>query len=295
MKETKRQAETRASTQALRPRGEGSSNRPALSEHVYNKQVVCVTDAKGFKTHRNLKPSEIRVDATDGFIPLWDEGVTLRYRFNKNSIERYFEDPESAKAEILQLFGEALEAWGDASPVKFVQDENVADFQIVMIQNADCDANGCVLASAFFPDSGRHRFNIYPTLFDQTREEQVETFIHEIGHIFGLRHFFANISETQWSSRLFGEDNRFSIMNYGHESVLTEADKADLRTLYRLAWNRQLTEIDGAPIRLFRPYSSLAGSPSPNSMIGYGVESAVSVSGNLPVQISIGGRRVIIE
>ena len=25
------------------------------------------------------------------------------------------------------------------------------------------------------------------------------TFIHEIGHVFGLRHFFANVSET-WSS-----------------------------------------------------------------------------------------------
>jgi hypothetical protein len=194
----------------LRPKKTDASKVASKDVHVYNKHVLCVTDSRGFKTHHNRSSLEIRVDATDGFIPLWDEGVTLRYRFNKRSIQRYFEDPESAKTEILQL-------WGDAAPVKFSHDENLADFEIVMIQSADCDANGCVLASAFFPDAGRHRFNIYPTMFDQTRQEQVETFLHEIGHIFGLRHFFANISETDSPSRLFGKDNAFSIMNYGHQ------------------------------------------------------------------------------
>lgn len=279
----------------LQPKKTDAARVEGKDVHLYNNHVICVTDARGFKTHRNRSSLEIRVDATDGFIPLWEEGVTLRYRFNKRSIQRYFEDPESAKAEILQLFGEALAAWGDAAPVKFSHDENLPDFEIVMIQSADCDASGCVLASAFFPDAGRHRFNIYPTMFEQTRKKQVETFVHEIGHIFGLRHFFANISETQWDSRLFGEDNPFSIMNYGHESVLTEADKTDLRKLYRSAWNGQLTEIDGAPIRLVRPFSSPAGSTRPHSMAARSLESAGSASGSAPVQISIGGRTVSIE
>lgn len=64
------------------------------------------------------------------------------------------------------------------------------------IRGADqCNAFGCILASAFFPDAGRHDLNLYPKLFTLGREEQVETFIHEIGHVFGLRHFFANVSE----------------------------------------------------------------------------------------------------
>ena len=65
-------------------------------------------------------------------------------------------------------------------------------------------------------------------MFTQARKEQVDTFIHEIGHIFGLRHFFANVSETAWPSEIFGRHENFSIMNYGALSELTDADKDDL-------------------------------------------------------------------
>jgi hypothetical protein len=68
----------------------------------------------------------------------------------------------------------------------------------------NCTPSGCVLASAFFPDSGRHQLVLYPKMFSQSKKEQIETLIHEIGHIFGLRHFFANVSETVWPSEIFG-------------------------------------------------------------------------------------------
>lgn len=84
---------------------------------------------------------------------------------------------------------------GDAAPIKFTRDNDSWDFEIVYNISDDCDPNGCVLASAFFPDSGRHRLNIYPILFRQTEEEQIETLCHEIGHAFGLRHFFALLEE----------------------------------------------------------------------------------------------------
>lgn len=223
MKKTKK-AKT-GSASPLRPRAVDAKPAKDDDVHVYRESVRCVTDSRGYPTHRNLSPTEIRVDATNGFIPLWAEGVTLRYRFHERSIRRYFADPAAAKREILRLFGEALEAWGDAAPVQFTHDRDVSDFEFVMMPTEDCDRSGCVLASAFFPDAGRHEFRMYPTVFGQSREEQVETFVHEIGHIFGLRHFFANISETRWPSKLFGEDNAFSIMNYGNESQLTEVDK----------------------------------------------------------------------
>ena len=59
-------------------------------------------------------------------------------------------------------------------------------------------------------------------MFTQEPEEQVETLIHEIGHVFGLRHFFANVSETAWPSEIFGTHDTFSIMNYGRASQLTD-------------------------------------------------------------------------
>jgi hypothetical protein len=120
----------------------------------------------------------------------------------------------------------------------------------------DCDANGCVLASAFFPDAGRHHIYLYPKIFEQSPEEQVETLVHEIGHVFGLRHFFANVSEKAFPSRIFGVHKAFSIMNYGNRSVLT-LDKADLKRLYQLAWSGELTPINGTPIRFVTPFHTI--------------------------------------
>ena len=145
-------------------------------------------------------------------------------------------------------------AWGTAAPIKFTKDEDVWDFEVVVKQADDCDRSGCVLASAFFPDAGQHELVLYPKMFAQDRKEQLETLIHELGHVFGLRHFFAQVSETAWPSEIFGKHNKFSIMNYGTASVLTDEDKADLGTLYQRAWAGQLTEVNGTQIRFVTPF-----------------------------------------
>ena len=108
----------------------------------------------------------------------------------------------------------------------------------------------------FFPDAGRHELVIYPRMFTQSRKEQVDTMIHEIGHTFGLRHFFANVSETAFPSEIFGKHSRFSIMNYGSLSELTDDDKDDLKRLYKMVWSEELKEINGTKIELMQPFSS---------------------------------------
>jgi len=148
-------------------------------------------------------------------------------------------------------------------PIKFAEREDVWDFEIVTKRSDDCDINGCVLASAFFPDAGRHELVIYPKMFTQIRKEQVDTFIHEIGHVFGLRHFFAQVNETTWPSEVFGTHKPFSIMNYGSQSELTDDDKADLKQLYQKAWNGELTEVNGTPIQFVKPFST-SGFPCNN-------------------------------
>lgn len=223
--------------------------------HIYNKNVICVTDSKGYPEPDNKDMIEIRVDASNGFIPLWEKGVTLNWRFSK-SFSSYFAKPELAKAGIKKLLGEAILAWQDACPIKFHEDNDAWDFEIAMHQE-DCDNSGCVLASAFFPGPGQNTVYIYPTLFKQRYQEQVETMVHEIGHIFGLRHFFANISEKEWASESYGTEDEISIMNYGDKSSLTVNDIKDLKSLYQLVWNGQLTEINGTKIKLFDSYHSV--------------------------------------
>ncbi len=222
--------------------------------HVIHDHVICDTEPRGHPEPENRSPLEIVLDATEGFIPLWAKRTTLRWRFRESTLQ-VFADPMAARQAIEGLMGAAILKWGDASPVKFSQRDDAWDFEIVVREGDQCNMNGgCVLASAFFPDAGRHQLVIFPKMFTQSHKEQVDTLIHEIGHIFGLRHFFAQISETNWPSEVFGKHRKFSIMNYGKDSELTNDDRSDLKRLYKLAWSGELTAINGTPIRFVKPF-----------------------------------------
>src|SRR5687768_10571369 len=144
-----------------------SAKGPESEVHVFGNKVVCDTEPRGHATPRGRSPLEIVVDASEGFIPLWAKDTTLRWQFRESSM-RAFSNPTAAKAAIRRLFGEALLAWGNAAPVKFAERSDAWDFEIVMRRNDNCDANGCVLASAFFPDGGRHQLVLYPKMFAQS-------------------------------------------------------------------------------------------------------------------------------
>lgn len=235
-------------------------NKPDPDVHIFGNGFRCDTESRGHPTPKAKSPLEIVVDASEGFIPLWAKDMTLRWRFRDSSM-KVFKNPTSAKNAIRKLLGGALLAWGEAAPVKFTERTDAWDFEIVMKNADDCDINGCVLASAFFPDAGRHELTIYPKLFQQSNQEQLETLEHEIGHTFGLRHFFAQVSETAWPSEVFGTHKPFSIMNYGSQSVLTADDTGDLKRLYQLAWSGELTHINGTPIKFVKPFHTV-GAPA---------------------------------
>lgn len=222
-------------------------------DHLIADGVICATEGRGFTRADNASIAEIVVDASEGFIPLWQPNTVLRWRFQERSVQQYVR-PGDMKAAIEALLAEAILAWGDAAPIKFSHNADAYDFEIVVKDQDQCNPKGCVLASAFFPDAGRHQLNIFPQMFTQVREEQVETLAHEIGHIFGLRHFFALVSESGLPAEIFGEHTKFSIMNYGADSKMAESDRRDLKALYQAVWTGKLTQINGTPIRLVRPY-----------------------------------------
>lgn len=246
------------SLRLLKPDDAAKRAEPYL--HIYHKGAVCETDTIGYATPQNLSPTELVVHTSEGFVPLWQPDVTLRWRFQEHSMLQ-FVDPEAAKSAIRVLLGEAILAWGGAAPVRFTERQDAWDFEIVMRGQDKCSINGCTLASAFFPDSGRHELVLYPRMFTQIRAEVVETLAHELGHVFGLRHFFAKVSETAWPAEIFGKHSKFSIMNYGANSRLTKTDKSDLTNLYGMAWDGDLTHINDTPVRLVRPFSHFRQPP----------------------------------
>ncbi|MBU2947396.1 matrixin family metalloprotease [Zobellia uliginosa] len=224
--------------------------------HKYGDNFICATDRSGHSTPGDRSPLEILVDASEGFIPLWAQYQVLRWTFDETALY-YYQNAEGIKTYVRELLGEALLGWGEAVPVRFNENADNSDFQIHVSPSDNCNAHGCVLASAFFPDSGRHQLVIYPKMFEQSKQEQLETMMHELGHIFGLRHFFAKISEQAWPSEIFGEHKPFSIMNYGAKSVMTEEDIRDLKRLYEMAWNKCLVDINGTPIHLVMPFHTI--------------------------------------
>ncbi|WP_209320187.1 matrixin family metalloprotease [Leisingera caerulea] len=232
--------------------------------HIYHGGARCETETRGYPNPKNRSPLELVVDASNGFIPLWDAKVTLNWRFQEQSLLA-FQDPDAVKSYVRDLLGEALLAWGDAVPVRFSETSDPWDFEIVVSAQDSCNAFGCTLARAFFPDAGQHELVMFPRMFQQDRAEQIETMAHELGHVFGLRHFFADVREVEFPSEVFGTHERFTIMNYGADSTLTETDRQDLVSLYQAVWAGLLTDVNGTPIRLFRPYSSFRQSPAPQT------------------------------
>ena len=231
-----------------------SCSESEATYHMCGSEFVCETDERGFATPRNRSPFELVLDASEGFIPLWEKNKVLRWCFNENSM-KYFKDPAAAKRALRQLLAEAIDKWGDSAPVKFREGASAWDFQIHMNSADNCNSRGaCTLASAFFPDGGRHHLRLFPKMLTQCRKEIVDTFIHETGHIFGLRHFFANLTESAWPSEKFGAHKAFSIMNYGQMSELTTDDRNDLKTLYESVWNGSLDNVNGTPIVQFKPF-----------------------------------------
>lgn len=236
----------------------------ALKEHIhiYRDGVVCETDKRGFPTPENKSPLELMVNAPNGVIPLWAKGTTLKWRFQESSMA-VFRDPEAAKGYLRKLFGLGVKLWGPGVPVSFSETHENWDFELVVASKENCGPSGCTLARAFFPDAGRHELVLFPTLFEQTHQEQVETMAHELGHIFGLRHFFADVSETAWPSTKFGKHSKFSIMNYGPNSRMTENDRADLAALYESFWDGSLEKINGTQVVAVHPFSATSTNQPP--------------------------------
>ncbi|KAH7054922.1 peptidase M10A and M12B matrixin and adamalysin [Linnemannia elongata] len=236
-----------------------TSQETPFPVHLYKKgSRKCVTDSIGQTTPKGKSETALVLDAVPGFIPLWDVNVTLYYRFQERSLQKYTSDATATKQVIRDRLTEALQRWGSAVPVRFMENNAIWDFEIAM--RADEDG---ILASSFFPDGGQHELVIYPAMFDQPDDEQIDTLIHELGHVFGLRHFFAPAREKAFPYELWGQQSEFSIMNYEdlttptqEESILTRRDKYDLTKLYDLVWSRKLRQINGTPIVLFKPFHS---------------------------------------
>ncbi|KAF9083410.1 hypothetical protein BGX29_003170 [Mortierella sp. GBA35] len=232
-------------------------NVPEPEPFDFGDGYVCLTEGHVVMPSMKVPTEIIRLDVNGPhhaqFIPLWAQGVVLRYRFRDNT-------PEDRRESVRILINEALARWGANAPVGIIEHPPVGIIENADAWDFDIDVRASnhpvrpsVKASAFFPNEHQNTLTIFPPLFLRTHQQQVDTLTHEIGHIFGLRHSFANTREAR-PSVLFGTDCPLSIMSYRPDRSLTNHDANDLVTLYTMAWSGDLTAIGGKNINLLQPF-----------------------------------------
>jgi Met-zincin len=114
------------------------------------------------------------------------------------------------------------------------------------------------LAKAFFPNEVKDVLVYDRTLVEPDwRKVLKNTFLHEIGHIIGLRHEFANDPNPKDNNKpfespaqRFGSVNPHSVMSYDDVNYINDMDKKDVKDFYKLG-NRSL--INGVPITDYAP------------------------------------------
>ena len=139
------------------------------------------------------------------------------------------------------------EAAGEWNAIDFgltfeqTSDRKAANFLVKYIKPTDPKLQR-VLASAFFPNNVEDVLVYDFTLVSQTwRPRLRNTFLHEIGHIIGLRHEFAikpdrfgNGPETEFPAKLFGSENPNSVMSYEDVNEIQDTDREDVVKFYKL-------------------------------------------------------------
>ncbi|KAL6816452.1 hypothetical protein J3E69DRAFT_94772 [Trichoderma sp. SZMC 28015] len=208
----------------------------AVPLHTAVAKYRCATETYGC--------TEVRVGTGD-YIPRW----------RKNSVLSYFVDDESFLTPadaicIREAMQKAVCMWsGIAVPFKEVHCRGSAIF-VVKYHPRECTT---IYARAFFPDELPGDLLVYKSALSNN-SYLANILAHELGHILGLRHEFADEDKQERNLRcvLFGKKNSRSIMNYYKDLGQLQVSEQDLQELEAFyAYNGE--KYKGLPIHDYDP------------------------------------------
>ncbi|KAL7939077.1 hypothetical protein V8C35DRAFT_180 [Trichoderma chlorosporum] len=161
---------------------------------------------------------------------------------------------------IIDAMTAAIGKWQADSFVRFKQVDR-ADHATFAVTYESGD--GGAYARSFFPNesrgAGRKLVVFAKTL--QVRDCLVNILAHEVGHILGFRHEFAQVDkkERKYRSALIGEEDAQSVMNYFEHPSQLQVQKRDIEGL-RTLYGSDRTEYEGMPVRDIDPETSIFAS-----------------------------------
>lgn len=114
-------------------------------------------------------------------------------------------------------------------------DRNTANFYLVYAESAP---GSRTLAQAFFPNEVNQDVIVYSYAFEAEPNgyPMQSVFLHELGHVLGLRHEFALDPQTfegAGAVRIFSSDAN-SVMSYQAPPTMQESDREGTKAFYEL-------------------------------------------------------------
>ncbi|WZH45901.1 Matrix metallo ase-11 [Fusarium acuminatum] len=181
----------------------------------------------------------------DSIIPRWKTPTNLKWYLKADT----FTSAERAEIAAAAL-NQAAEEWENIDfgvTVHQTQNAQEANFNLVYRKNAR--NKPAELGLGFFPhDADRDILIFTIALLPARRHLLKNVFLHELGHIFGLRHEFG-LKETI-AAKQFMTKNPLSVMEYNEAPTIQETDREGIRAFYKL---EEGFDIDGSPVTDFLP------------------------------------------
>ena len=166
-------------------------------------------------------------------IPRWKKGQVVNWA----ALKAGYPSPAHASYATYKL-AEAADEWNSHNlGVTFQWVTKLDDAAFVLEYGGN---KGNVLAESFFPNSDPlSSLFVYAGAFTTESLPILKNiFLHELGHVIGLRHEFALTKEESWAAVRFGTPNPKSIMSYTFPPTIQRSDIEDTREFYNFAGNQ---------------------------------------------------------
>ncbi|MBT9560867.1 MAG: hypothetical protein IV100_32885, partial [Myxococcales bacterium] len=178
--------------------------------------LCCRTQAD--KTHSNVLGLYV---GWNGKIALWQPGSIIRWGVWVESFPSV-QEAHYAGAQLVL----AAQAWNAVNAgVSFEYADSSANATFLLAFAGD---GGNMYAEAFFPnDAPLSVLKVYKRAFAE-RDVMANIFLHELGHVLGLRHEFADM---EGGAQIWGTRNPNSVMSYEFPPQMQDSDKRGFANL----------------------------------------------------------------
>ncbi|KAB8275210.1 hypothetical protein BDV30DRAFT_247927 [Aspergillus minisclerotigenes] len=217
-------------------------NNVAIADSAYH----CITQSALPENISVSDPAGLQLGmemSGNRFIPRWKRNSEVKFAAFANGYAT--SDQAQYAASMLK---KAADTWNDLDlGVKFSWTNDIEDAAFVLGYGGD---GGSTLARAFFPnEQDLNMLYVYKGAFEPGRVNYMKNiFLHELGHVLGLRHEFA--PEREGGTVQLGIRNAGSVMSNVFPPDLQASDEDSTREFYNLADD---AKIGGWPLKLFVP------------------------------------------